>query len=100
METPFLLLKVFNSEHFFPTGASSAKSKMLTRMHSSRLRTVRCSGRLWGGVSAREGCLGGCLPRGVVLYTYPPVDRMTDACENITFPQLLLRTVIKYLTLR
>ena len=24
----------------------------------------------------------------------PPVDRMTDACENITFPQLLLRTVI------
>ena len=22
-----------------------------------------------------------------------PVDRMTDACENITFPQLLLRTV-------
>ena len=23
----------------------------------------------------------------------PPVDRMTDACENITFPQLLLRTV-------
>ena len=25
----------------------------------------------------------------------PPLDRMTDACENITFPQLLLRTVIK-----
>ena len=24
----------------------------------------------------------------------PPVERMTDACENITFPQLLLRTVI------
>ena len=24
------------------------------------------------------------------------VDRMTDACENITFPQLLLRTVITY----
>ena len=24
----------------------------------------------------------------------PLVDRMTDACENITFPQLLLRTVI------
>ena len=39
------------------------------------------------------------------LATYPPamhdprharspVDRMTDACENITFPQLLLRAVI------
>ena len=25
--------------------------------------------------------------------TLPPVDRMTDACENITFPQLLLRMV-------
>ena len=30
---------------------------------------------------------GGCIP--------PSVDRMTDACENITFPQLLLRTVKK-----
>ena len=28
-------------------------------------------------------------------FTPPPVDRMTDACENITFPQLLLRTVIR-----
>ena len=27
--------------------------------------------------------------------TYPPVDGMTDACENITFPQLLLQAVIK-----
>ena len=25
--------------------------------------------------------------------TPPPVNRITDACENITFPQLLLRTV-------
>ena len=47
------------------------------------MRTVRYSGRLGGGVSTRGG--------GV--YTYPPVDRMTDACENIIFPQLLLRTV-------
>ena len=31
---------------------------LLTRMHSSRMRTFRCSGRPWGGV-----CLGGvCLP--------------------------------------
>ena len=56
----------------------------------------------WGGVSAR-GCLpGGCLPGGVCLegvcpgglpkcmlgYTPPPVNRMTDVCENITFLQL------------
>ena len=42
-----------------------------------------------------------CLPRrwGDVCpgwYT-PLVDRMTDTCENITFPQLLFRTVIIYI---
>ena len=128
-------------------------------MHSSRMRTVRCSGRLGGCLSGGylprgggclpRGCLsrgyvclgsvsaGGCLHRGVYLgvsalgvsaqggclpsivsaqggvclagvclggvclgwgaypggCTPPPVDRMTDACENITFPQLLLRMV-------
>ena len=52
-------------------------------MHSSRIRTVRCSG-LFGG------CLpGGCLPRGL----YTSANGQTDTCENITFPQLLLRTV-------
>ena len=43
-------------------------------MHSSSMRTIRCSGRLMGGVvSAQGGCLpggcvcrGGCLPRGGV----------------------------------
>ena len=48
------------------------------RMHSSRMRTVPCIGRLEGG----------CLPRGCT----PPCGQI-DACENITFPQLLLRTV-------
>ena len=38
-----------------------------------------------GGSSASRG---GVPPGGV------PVDRMTDACENITFLQLLFRTVI------
>ena len=88
-------------------------------MHSSRMRTVRCSGRLGGdlprGVSSR-GCVcpgedgvcpgedgvcpgeDGVYPGedGVcpgLVYTSPTVDRITDACENITFPQLLLRTV-------
>ena len=46
----------------------------------------------WGGLSARGVCLGVSV-RGVHL---PAVDRMTDACENITFPQLLLRTVTRY----
>ena len=42
------------------------------------------------GVSSQGGfyrgcvCPGGCLPQCMLGYT-PPVDRMTDACENITF---------------
>ena len=106
-----------------------------TRMHSSRMRTVRCSCRRGlgglGGVSKHAlgrggicpwGCLpGGCLPgglsgqvgggfaqgvsawrgclaRGVSVWgmsaqggvsaTHPPVNRITDAFENITLPQL------------
>ena len=62
-----------------------------------------------GGVSAQGGvCPGGwCLPReGVCLaclpggclprQTLPPLwtEFLTHACENITFPQLLLRTAI------
>ena len=68
----------------------------LTRMHSSRMCTVRCSGRLIGGCLCLPrgwGCLPGgrgCLPGGV--YTSSPRGQ-TDTCENITFPQLLLRTV-------
>ena len=50
-----------------------------TRMHSSRMRTVRCSSRLPGG----------CLPARRV---YTPRGQ-TNTCEKITFPQLLLRTV-------
>ena len=32
-------------------------------------------------------------PTPFAMYAPSPVDRMTDTCENITFPQLLLRTV-------
>ena len=106
-----------------------------TRMHSSRMRTAGCSGRLpgggvcpqgdvcpggciWPAVSvqgvclARRGCLPrerGCLPGGVwpgdvCQGSLPRVQRectppsprgQTDTYENITFPQLLLQTVIK-----
>ena len=71
-------------------------------MHSSRMRTVRCSGRplrgvrpggclpggcLPGGVAARQGvCQGGC--QGCVCGRHPPMDRMADTCKNITLPQL------------
>ena len=44
-----------------------------------------------GGVYLGVGCLpgGGCLPRGGT----PPSCGQADACENIIFLQLLLRTV-------
>ena len=48
------------------------------KMHSSGMRTVRCSGRPWG----RGVCLGG------FCQTPPPVDRITDTCKSITLPQL------------
>ena len=52
------------------------------------MHTVRFSGRLGGGRVSAWGivCLGvvftcgGCLPNGV---EQPPVNRMTDVCENI-----------------
>ena len=60
---------------------------------------VSALGGLARGVSAQGGCVcrgcvpggvcaGGCLPQCMVGYTHTPVDRMTDACENITLPQL------------
>ena len=88
--------------------ARSATIEMTTRMHSSRMRTVHHSGRLGRGVSAQRGC----LPRGcgggvclMALYTLPgskadtpsSVNRITDRCKSITFPSLLLRTVINCL---
>ena len=42
-----------------------------TRMHSSRMPTVRCSGHLWGV------CPGVCLPWGCTPPP-PPVDRILD----------------------
>ena len=51
-----------------------------TRMHSSRMRTVRCISRLLGAVSARGGvCPGGvgCLPGGM---SARGVSAQGDAC--------------------
>ena len=80
----------FNASFFLPfhedgnTSASEYQvglSLTLTRMHSSRMRTIRCSGGvLEGGV-----CPSACWD--TLIYT-PPVDRMTDRCKNITLPQL------------
>ena len=62
-----------------------------TRMHSSRMRTARSSSRPGGGsppgpreqTHPREQTPPS--PRDQPL---PPVNRITDACENITLPQL------------
>ena len=56
-----------------------------------------------GGCLLRGGvCRGGgvCVqgvsaPLHAGIHPLRLVNRMTDVCENITFPQLLLRTVIK-----
>ena len=51
-------------------------------------------GKVWGyspgGVQSQEVGSGG-LVGGMALPS--PVDRMTDACENIAFPQLRWRVV-------
>ena len=83
----------------------------LTRMHSSRMRTIRSGSRLSGGGGAsRGGASGGVcatwkgvLPGGVCFLgrcgipacteADSPVNRMTDRCKNITFATSL-RTVI------
>ena len=57
------------------------------------MRPVRCSDRRGGGVYLPGGVVlpGGCVPAGGgvsqhALRQKPPVDIMTDACENITLP--------------
>ena len=52
---------------------------------------VRLGGVCPGGMSAGgSACVGGYLPREGI---HPQPYGQTDVCENITFPQLLLRTV-------
>ena len=46
---------------------------------------------VWGVSAWGGGVRGGSVQRGV--YLPPLTDFFTHACENITFPQLLLRTV-------
>ena len=60
--TPKVGLKSYYLVIYFP------EECMKTRMHSSRMRTVRCSGHPEGEsvCLGREGvCLVGCLPSGV-----------------------------------
>ena len=63
------------------------------------MHTIRWGESAWGGGVCLGGSAWGCLPRGVStwgVYTSPLwIEFLTHACENITFPQLRLRTVIK-----
>ena len=47
----------------------------------------------WGVCLGWGVCPGMCLPGGCVSALW--TEFLTHACENITFPQLLLRTVMK-----
>ena len=69
-------------------------------MYSSRIRTIRCSGHLSCHACPppphmpplHHACPPlPCMPPSSCM---PPCGQ-TDACENITFPKLLLRTVKK-----
>ena len=77
-----------------------------TRMHSSRMRTVRCSGRL--SCHAHPPAMHAPLCHACPFTMHAPFAThasplchahvpcgQTDAYENITFPQLLLRAVMK-----
>ena len=56
---------------------------LTTRMHSSRMHTIHCSGCQSDGEGAV--CPGGCLPRGVCPGGVYPLwtEFLTHACENI-----------------
>ena len=64
-------------------------------MHSSRMRTVCCSGRLGGGGVQEGVCVSGgvCIPACNGADTPLWTELLTHACENSTFPQLLLQIV-------
>ena len=77
------------------------KASSATRMHSSRMRTVRSSGRPGGSPpgTPRDQASPGADPLPRTRHPPradplprtrhpPPVDRITYACKNFTLPQL------------
>ena len=66
---------------------------IVTRMHSSRMRTSRsltvCQSLLPGGCLLWGGrLLWGVVSQHALRQTLPPVDRITDSCRNMTLAQL------------
>ena len=83
----------------FPTVYLNSKPCWIS-MHSSMMRTARlltvsCSIGVGGGWGLpREGVsTGGGLPHRMLGYTLLWTEFLTYTCENIAFPQLLLRAV-------
>ena len=75
-----------------PTGMHSC---IITRMHSRRMRTIPCSGQLSCHACSLAThtplqCMPPChvCPPSHACPPSPMVNRITDACENITLPQL------------
>ena len=70
----------------FPRSRTKGHFQKQTRIHSSRMRTVRCSGRL-GGMSARGGVLlrgGSVCPGDVCLGGVQPLDpRQTESQTGV-----------------
>ena len=56
-------------------------------MHSSRVRTVRFNGHLYGAMSAYREC-------PIAGWDTPPHPVATDACKILPCPKLRLRAVI------
>ena len=77
----------------------AAGIKILTRMNFSRMHIARSS-TVTRGVSVTE------TPRTETLFSRdpldrdPPVDRITDICENITLPQTSFEGGIRETTVR
>ena len=64
--------------------------RAVTRMHSSRMRTGRSLTVCWSLLSGGGGCLlpGGGVYPSMHWSRHPPVNRITDACKNVTLAQL------------
>ena len=76
MEGEFRLFRVLSREK-----GISIKT-IQTRMHSSRMRTVRCSGRFIGGVCLGNVFPGGYLPRMGCLTRRGSLFRSRGVCQG------------------
>ena len=68
----------------------------VTRMHSSRMRTVRCSGHLGGGGFLPMGCLGGVCLGGICpvgLFAQEGVSAWGSVCPGESVQGCLPRGV-------